>query len=459
MSYALLILLKLKVNRDSTSSNELSPVDKLLAKLSEQQAVISRQHEALKTSEDIAYSRTVDYVVATSSSIPITPATETFNNSTAPTTNTPSIVGEDKSAGKEDLERLRAELEAANSKIARMDQELAQSRITKHTLDQAIGNVSEAEFPLSSQSEERLSIPPLQSHNPMRPTFQRDGSWATQDDSRSDTSEALSAGGYNRSRAIWGNGTKPAFGSFPAPAYQQPSESLANSQWMNRGFGQPFVETPMPFAAPPPITAFRASVGPERMMQDSDLLVAQPLGRRGLGGRFGNKSQSSFPYASSNSSFDGYTPVSGYGSAGGNPGSVGGSMCMNMGMNGGLGGIYGSYQPQPIGTPLSPHAPEFTSVGPGWKNDVSNLDSMAFTLANDHRLLQLKVKPIFQPLSLSTIVVSLIVLSTATGSTLLTRLFAITTNKLLSFSNRSSRLAQPNKNTISLKQSLLKPIP
>jgi hypothetical protein len=36
------------------------------------------------------------------------------------------------------------------------------------------------------------------------------------------------------------------------------------------------------------------------------------------------------------------------------------------------GGMYSGYQPQPIGTPLSPHAPEFTS-STGWKGDVSVL--------------------------------------------------------------------------------------
>lgn len=349
-------------------------MDKILAQLSEQQAVISRQHEAFKTSDDIAYARTIDYVVATASSVPITPATETFNGSTAPTTNTPSITGEDKAAGKEDLDRLKAELDAANSRIARMDQELAQSRITKHTLEQVIGNATEVDY--STHAEERLNIPlPPLNHNTMRPAFHRDGSWATQEDSRSDTSESLSASGYNRSRSIWANGAKPAFGSFPVPPYQQQqAETHADAQWMNRGYNQPFGEAPMQFSAPPPLTNFRATVGgPERMMHESELLMAPPMPRQKVPGHFNNRSRSSLPYASSNSSFDGYTPVSGYSSA--NAGPVGPPMYNNMNMGGNMGGnmaagMYGGYQPQPIGTPLSPHAPEFT-VGPGWKNDVS----------------------------------------------------------------------------------------
>jgi hypothetical protein len=42
-----------------------------------------------------------------------------------------------------------------------------------------------------------------------------------------------------------------------------------------------------------------------------------------------------------------------------------------MGMTGGM-NMYSGYQPQPIGTPLSPHAPEFTSSSVGWKNEVSS---------------------------------------------------------------------------------------
>ena len=75
-----------------------------------------------------------------------------------------------------------------------MDQELAQTRITKHTIDQVIGGGSEADGQV-----------PQSSSSSIRPPFIRDSSWAAQDDARSDTSDALSAGGFNRSRAVWSN--------------------------------------------------------------------------------------------------------------------------------------------------------------------------------------------------------------------------------------------------------------
>lgn len=357
-------------------------MDKLLAKLSEQQAVINKQHEALKSSEDTSYARTADYIATASSSVPITPAPESFNNSTAPTTSPPSVAGDDNSAQSiDEVAQLKAELEAARGKIARMDQELAQTRITKHTLDQAIGNSSEADYPIvHHQVDDRLNhMPPT-----FRPQVQRDNSWAGQDDSRSDTSDALSASGFNRARAIWSNAGKPMFPPGPQGSFQ-PSEALNAAQWMNRGFGQPFIDAPIMPPMPPmpamptsmpytggPINAFRNN----GIMPNPELLMSPPANRGGLvGGRFNNRSSAnSFPYASSNSSFDGYTPSSTpFGSAAG-INHMGGQL--GMGMNSGMNNMgtssYGGYQPQPIGTPLSPHAPEFTSSSAAsWKSDVS----------------------------------------------------------------------------------------
>jgi hypothetical protein len=366
------------MNHEPSSSTDTNPMDKLLAKLSEQQAVINKQHEALKSSEDTSYVRTAEYVATASSSVQITSVPESFNNSTAPTTSPPSVAGDDNSTQSVDeVARLKAELEAARGKIARMDQELAQTRITKHTLDQAIGNSSEADYPLNHQVDERLNhLPPT-----IRPQVQRDNSWAGQEDARSDTSDALSASGFNRARAIWGNAGKPAFPG--AQGAFQPSEALNAAQWMNRSFGQPFVDAqmlppmpPMPTMPSmpyngPPMNAFRNG-----MMPDTELLMAPPARRGPVGGRFNNRSSaSSFPYASSNSSFDGYTPSTTPFASVAGANHMGGQI--GMGMNAGMnmsGNTYGGYQPQPIGTPLSPHAPEFTSSGStSWKSDVSTL--------------------------------------------------------------------------------------
>jgi hypothetical protein len=375
----------MKISHDSASvsdNDSSNPMDKLLAKLSEQSAALTKQQEALKTADEtVAYSRTVEYVSSASASLPITPAVVSFTNSTAPTTTSTSLAGDEgPQIGADEMLRLKLELEAARGKIARMDQELAQTRITKHTLDQAIGTPSEHEFTIDHQANVGQSNHLQANLNTnARPQIKRDTSWPG-DDCRSDTSDGMSSGGFNRSRAIWNNDNKPTLGQGPISGFQ-PSEALASSQWMNRGYGQPFVETPLPFPGPP-MHNFR----PGRVINDPDLLMPAPAPRRANpGGRFNNRAVGSYPHTGSNSSYDGYTPSStpfgSNGSMGGSTSGVAGPMGMPMpgGMsnqmpNGmtGSGGVYSGYQPQPIGTPLSPHAPEFNASSIGWKNDVSS---------------------------------------------------------------------------------------
>ncbi|RKF73567.1 Pumilio-like protein 6, chloroplastic [Golovinomyces cichoracearum] len=357
---------KLKLNHDiSSESPESNPMEKLLAKLSKQHAAISQQHAALKSSDEItSYSHITEYV-SPSSSTPVTPElTEPYNRTTANSSSSevgdvryvPNIV---------ELTRLKIELEAAKGKIARMDQELAQTRITKHTLDQAIGSASEVDFPLNNFSDKNFgnfqsssSVPPSLLHH--------DNSWAVKDDSRSETSESLSASGFNRSRNIWGNVTKPVFSGIQpgAQPFQQNSANFDHTQYMSRNFGQPFVETPVAYSGPP-VSNFRC----DRMMPESETVLNQSPNRRALvGGRFNNRSNVFLQYSGSNCSIDGFTNGSvGSMSVSSSQSGLGTGLTPNIssGMN-----MYNTYQPQPIGTPLSPHAPEFTSSSSYWKSDV-----------------------------------------------------------------------------------------
>jgi hypothetical protein len=361
----------------SSSEEATNPMDKLLAKLSEQQDALAKQRELLKSSEEpAAYDRTLEYVSGASIPAIVAPAVDGFNISTVPTEEPARLAGDSPSQLPDDeVLRLKLELEAAKGRIARMDQELAQTRITKHTLDQVIGSPSELDFPVGQQAEGSGHRFIQQDFKPnVRSQAHRDLSWAAQDDSRSDTSDALSASGFNRARAIWANGPKPAFPGTQAPATNfQPSEAVAATQWMNRGFGQTFVDAPMQYTDAP-ISTFRS----DRIMLDSDVLMAPPAGRRNNpGGRFTNRAVGSFSYAGSSGSYDGFTPVTAqYGPANGMGGGVGASMGMRVpaGMSTGM---YSGYQPQPIGTPLSPHAPEFTS-STGWKSDVSTAQCTPF---------------------------------------------------------------------------------
>lgn len=101
-----------------------------------------------------------------------------------------------------ELLRLKQELIAANSKIALQEQELAQTRVMKHTLDQALGPPSEADFGGREITEQTITH--LQSaFNASNPAFGPiQDAWNTED-SQSDVSDALSAGAYNRARVFW----------------------------------------------------------------------------------------------------------------------------------------------------------------------------------------------------------------------------------------------------------------
>ncbi|KAJ5745557.1 hypothetical protein N7520_010739 [Penicillium odoratum] len=111
-----------------------------------------------------------------------------------------------------ELARLQQQLLAANSKIALQEQELAQTRVIKHTLDQALGPPSEADFGGREITEQTISH--LQNaFNASNPAFgQLQDAWNSQEDSQSDISDALSAGGFNRARGSWNPHGQISFG-------------------------------------------------------------------------------------------------------------------------------------------------------------------------------------------------------------------------------------------------------
>ncbi|KAJ5635444.1 uncharacterized protein N7484_008757 [Penicillium longicatenatum] len=152
-----------------------------------------------------------------------------------------------------ELVQLQQQLLAANSKIALQEQELAQTRVIKHTLDQALGPPSEADFGGREITEQTISH--LQSaFNASNPAFgQFQDTWNSQEDSQSDISDALSAEGYNRARRSWNPQGQISFGvaKNDAPfdkaygeAFQGPSLAAQES---NRFWGGPAAYPAFPF--------------------------------------------------------------------------------------------------------------------------------------------------------------------------------------------------------------------
>lgn len=159
-----------------------------------------------------------------------------------------------------ELLRLKQELLAANSKIAMQEQELAQNRVIKHTLDQALGPPSEAEFGGRDITEQTISN--LQNaFNASNPAFgQFQDTWNTQDDSQSDISDAISAGAYNRARGLWHQNGQPSFGvdTQDHPIDKTYGESLSDSRPVNQGSGRFWSTTPVyPTGFVPPQGAFQ----------------------------------------------------------------------------------------------------------------------------------------------------------------------------------------------------------
>lgn len=319
----------------SMAASDTYPMDKLLAKLSEHQPVLTHKNEPLKTADEDAsaetYQKNLDHA-SSSSSLPITPATDTFL-ATAPATRPANTALDDARPEADEVLRLKLQLAQAQNQVSKLDQELAKSRSTK-------------------------ADPDLQGLAMTRnlPSISREATWPTVDDAQSDSSETLSATAFNRARGIWGN-AKGAFNSNALPAAL--NESSPGNWGAGRGFHQGFVDSAAPY--PNAVECFRG----DRLAADHDLLMRPSGGRRS--NRYDNRLGTTQQFGA------------GFGAMGGGPVNpfepMGGpvpSGAMNVAPGLGSMGMsaYPPYQQPPVGTTLSPHASEFTSKA-GWKNDVS----------------------------------------------------------------------------------------
>ena len=137
--------------------------------------------------------------------------------------------------------RMQQELEAAKSVISRQEQEIAETRTFKHTIDQAMGPASEIDFGGPNEMSES-TIGHLQSafNATARPFTSRTTGWRSQDDNRSDHSE-FSAGSY-APRGIWNNQSTHGLGSMPelpstAAMMGNPRESRLTGQQYLGAYG------------------------------------------------------------------------------------------------------------------------------------------------------------------------------------------------------------------------------
>ncbi|KAJ2902351.1 hypothetical protein MKZ38_000668 [Zalerion maritima] len=329
---------KLKVHHEPANDS----MNSILAKLTEQTELMQKQGEVLnpklaknkQTEEDVAtatYRAIVDHA-SISSSVPITPATDSFV-SADPNTR-PASANLREPTPSDEVLRLKLELAHYKNKISVYERSKQGSDAGTGVPSPSVMSMDHAGGRPASTMQSSLS------NNALVPsTGYQDPTWAPpQDDGRS---EAGDTNGFSRSRAIWGNkGTfQPGYGQNPMPA---------PDQWIGRGFNQPgYMEGSNAY-------------GGGRLTPEQDMM--RPIGGNRRGHRYDNR------YGHQNSFGNGYGSYS----------NQYDPMNMPVGPPSAM-GMYPPYQGQPMGTPLSPHAPEFTSsAGAPWKNEVVSTEGQTY---------------------------------------------------------------------------------
>ncbi|KAI5852260.1 armadillo-type protein [Tricharina praecox] len=216
--------------RDTTKS-ENADVRDLLAKLQEQQRLIDQQRDALER-KDRELGKVRFDPPSGRNSYNTSPAhgpgesTAGTMRSMSPGTRYPAgLVVQDI----KDVNRLQSELMAAKSQINVMNEELAQTRITKHTLEQAMSHSGDDHVGLEDVSEHTLATLQSKFAQLPRPGAERADTWpsAGYDESSSSSMEfrephSISAGPFAGASGIWGSSGKNGLSQLPSMPLANP---------------------------------------------------------------------------------------------------------------------------------------------------------------------------------------------------------------------------------------------
>ena len=256
-----------------------------------------------------------------------------------------------------EMARLKQELNAAKSQIARQKEELDQTRVIKHTFDQAIGPPSEPDP--RPKVEVTDSAKDFVASNRQYNTFK---GYNQAEDARSDGSEPLSS--FDSIANVWSRASRPGYNASinTESVWGQPDG--APRPWGQRGASNALLPAMMP---PPQSVQTRNYSVPISPMRGNGRGINEiSQFNQGRGFQQGNRNSTFFqrgnswePYNANNVPLEdingGLTPSSAYPSL----------------------SLYPPvYQPRPIGTPLSPTATEFRGVSQApanpWNNAVSS---------------------------------------------------------------------------------------
>ena len=329
--------------------------------------------------DETIYTRVPD-LTSSSSSVPVTPATDTHSN-THPSTR-PASAHVDQDTDSEELIRLKLELAEVQAKITHLEQSSQpQSRTDSVKLDdtdypQPIAPVAVGRGASWIQNEPHCSV----------------------DDGMVGPIDRVPSGGMAFP-------SKPGFLGTGSAANESESANGGNWYGQRQGLNPGLIDLNSSYSM---ADGYRS----DRLTPDPDMLS------RSTGGRRGNR-YDRYPTPASlnaygvgyqgNGQFDhmtGHHVDNGVG-----PGPHG--MAMNM---------YGGYASQQLGTSLSPHASEFTSTA-GWKPEACTHSKLTRRGLSANSLIHRarRARHTYLPQSPSTIVDSLTATLTATGSTSSTR--------------------------------------
>ena len=335
-------------------------MDALLAKLSEQQANLAKQRSALspeaestEKAEDLKPIKNEKQAKddSSASSTLLTPASGSFGRSS------PANDGEDTiKLEAAEVARLKKELDAAKDQIALQKHELDQTRVIQHTFDQAIGPPNDTALGPRGNTIE----PAATTVNSSRPFAQVQTKY---EDSRFSSTDPV--GSLNPFPSVWSGASRSGL-NVDSQHDQGWSHSGARS-WAQRGAGN----------APPPVV-----MPPQPSIQSRNYsMPVSPVRGNGRGTNdFGQLNQiRGFGQGNLNRNPSLFQRGNGWEVYAGGLGPMDDMSLSGMTTSSPyqtLGMYPPPYQPQPIGTPLSPTAPEFrggsqASANP-WNNAVSH---------------------------------------------------------------------------------------
>jgi hypothetical protein len=204
------ILAKLRVNDsrnvtptafDNSKTTQDGDFDKIISSLSHQNNALKQQGRKLQEDPRLTMHKNSDQSSTSGN----------FSESYEAVSSATSRGSEQAAVDVAEMARIKRELEAAKSLISRQEQELVESRSLKHTMDQAMGPVSEADFTgLHDISEQTIGHLQSAFNASARPFTSKGAGWRLQDDARSDSD--FSAGSLNN-RINWNQAGPSGLGS------------------------------------------------------------------------------------------------------------------------------------------------------------------------------------------------------------------------------------------------------